>query len=123
MARIRVALENREPRRLIELDPTETPFHRDRMPELMPNPGHRFIFGHACGGKSASSTPHVVATRRLREPVKAVAPEDHLVGKTPTVSAVSPPAYQSAAEDPTETVRVAPCYTGNSVSERRRATQ
>jgi 2Fe-2S ferredoxin len=62
MPKIRVIYESGEPERVIEYDPEDAPFSHDGEPGSILDVllGHGVHLEHACGGKCACTTCHVI---------------------------------------------------------------
>src|SRR5262245_5114027 len=62
MAKLRVLFENGDPERIIEFDPAKAPFQHDGQPGSILDVllGHGIHLEHACGGKCACTTCHVI---------------------------------------------------------------
>lgn len=62
MPKIRVTYESGEPERIVEFSPTEAPFSHDGQPGSILDVllGHKVHLEHACGGKCACTTCHVI---------------------------------------------------------------
>jgi 2Fe-2S ferredoxin len=62
MPKIRVIYESGEPERVVEFDPKDAPFSHDGEPGSILDVllGHGVHLEHACGGKCACTTCHVV---------------------------------------------------------------
>jgi len=62
MLRIRILYESGEPERTIEFDPADAPFSHDGEPGSILDVllGHGIHLEHACGGKCACTTCHVI---------------------------------------------------------------
>jgi 2Fe-2S ferredoxin len=115
MARIRIRYESGEPERILEYDPAAAPFSHDGEPGSILDVllGHGIHLEHACGGKCACTTCHVIVQEGEERLSEQQENEEDELDNAPGLTMHSRLGCQAVIQDGGDITIMIPKYTIN----------